>query len=127
MGLDITAVGYKQEYGFRAGSYSSYNTWRDELARMAGYAPVKGRSEYGHDYAAGAWAADGGPFNELIDFSDCEGTLSAETCCKLAKDFEEWEDKARDFGASDPWFFELYQKWAEACRIASHGGYIDFH
>jgi hypothetical protein len=53
-------------HAFRAGSYSGYNWWRNQLALMA----------YGKS-AEEIWREPNpsGPFIELIDFSDCEGVI----------------------------------------------------
>lgn len=132
---------------FRAGSYSSYNTWRDMLAQMAGYARMEDDAwrkhlvkaaggtelyrELKHPYAATAWAAESGSFWELINFSDCEGVIGAVTSAKLVQDFKEHERKAAAFSncLSSDWcddFFELYEKWQEAFTLASQGGAVCF-
>ena len=117
---------YDGSCGFRAGSYSGYNNWRDELARLAGY-PVAKYAELGlerENHAAGAWAAEGGPFWELINFSDCEGVLGTEVCKKLLADFIEYDEKAKSF---DPYFYERYKEWTEGMKYAADNGFFNFH
>lgn len=117
---------YEKEYGFRAGSYSGYNNWREQLSELAGY-PL---GEYGFggqlmvSHSGGAWKSTGGAFWELIDFSDCEGVIGTEVCQKLLKDFKEYDDRAKSVGE---YFYELYKEWTEAITIAADGGFIDFH
>jgi hypothetical protein len=94
-----------KEHNFRAGSYSGYNWWRDELANMA-RPPA---------------------FEELVNFSDCEGTIGHLTSAKLAADFAAHQEKAdarRDDGTM---FYQKYCDWRKACEIASDNGFLSFH
>lgn len=113
-------------FGFRAGSYSGYNGWRNELATM-----MLGKS------AEEVWrmralpitatkreAEKALPFVELIDFSDCEGFIGSKTCAKLSADFANHQDKAN---AGNEQFRALYAKWRKAFALASEGGAVRFH
>lgn len=108
---------------FRAGSYSGYNSWRDELARLAG-----------HPNAEAYWNGNGDdnwPFYPLIDFSDCDGILGPEVCTRLARDFKGWNAKARkhqpaSWGPEASWFYEQYQKWQSAFVLAQGKGIVVF-
>lgn len=114
--IDGKAVySYEESYGWRAGSYSGYNSWRNNLAKLAGW-------ESDHD----AWENGklGDSFYELINFSDCEGTLGTEVCKKLLKDFIEFEDKVNK---NDTYFYNLYLEWKKAFTIAAENGAISFH
>jgi hypothetical protein len=115
--------------GFRAGSYGFYNNWREDLAQLAGYAPVKveryGNTSERHD--EGAWLQENGPFWEMIVFSDCEGVIGAEVCAKLAKDFAEFEEKAKTFKGRVNQFYELYEKWKAAFEMGADEGAVQFH
>jgi hypothetical protein len=113
-GLTNRAI-YKvgESFGFRAGSYSGYNEWRSQLADLTG----KPEATYRLDSK--------GPFAELICFSDCEGVIGPEVSKKLAKDFADWEDRARKSG--DEYFFSKYQEWKRAFEMASQNGAVDFH
>lgn len=115
-------------YGFRAGSYSGYNWWREELAKLAGYPLVEYHDgiragQMRHD--AGAWKSTGGPFWELILFSDCEGCVGPKTSDKLAKDFADFQERA-DKHEDDRWR-ALYAEWRKAFEMASQNGLVDFH
>jgi hypothetical protein len=116
---DDIAEGYYtsagEEVDFRAGSYSSYNHWRNELAKLAGY-----------ESASAVWSKIAvGPFIELIDFSDCEGAIGTAVSAKLAKDFAEHQPKAD--AHPDERFRELYATWRKAFELASDAGAVQFH
>ena len=106
--------------------YGGHYWWRDVLAKIAGY-PLTEQTQYGRTercHFAGAIASDAGPFFELINFSDCDGTLGTAVCKKLAGDFAEFDEKAKLEGGD---FYENYQHWREACDMASDNGCIRFH
>lgn len=109
--------------GFRAGSYGGYNQWRAELARLVGIRNLEAWWKSQGD------AAPEGPFAELICFSDCEGTIGPEVSAKLAKDFQEWDERAKTFRTrvEDNWFYRLYQQWKTAFETAADNGAVDFH
>lgn len=123
-----------ESFGFRAGSYSGYNAWRNELARLAGYPSVQvdrydtGNFQSRHDHSA--WNATGGPFWELICFTDCEGLIGAAVSAKLAKEFAEFDEKAKAFNCElgpAGWFYEKYKEWRTAFEMAADGGCVQFH
>lgn len=117
----------RESFGFRAGSYGGYNSWRDSLAELAGYQPapytIYGNTAQRHD--AGAWAAESGPFWELINFSDCEGIIGAAVSAKLAADFATFQEKAN--AHADEWFRAKYADWRKAFEMAADGGAVHFH
>lgn len=116
--------------GFSAGSYFTYSFWRNELARRAGY-PADPAQRESHRHSGGAWQASGGPFFELINFSDCEGTIGPIVAAKIARDFAEHE--AEILQATDRthfpagYFAEQYGKWRRAFEMAADGGAVSFH
>lgn len=111
-----------QMHGFRAGSYSGYNRWRDMLARYAGY----GSADTVHE-----GRITSGPFVELINFSNCEGFIGPTVSAKLARDFAENADHIENLAKADgeegDYFLERYAKWRKAFEIAAEGGYVHFH
>lgn len=119
---------YADSLGLHAGSYSGYNFWRNELAKLAGYPAVKvdryntGNVQVRHDQ--GAWNTDSGPFWELITFSDCEGVMGPDVCAKLAKDFAGHQAKAD--AHEDERFRGKYAEWRAAFELAADGGAVDF-
>ncbi len=100
-------------------SYSGYNSWRNELASLAGYKNEEyDRHIPGSDttfkqwsYCTGCWF-DGvtGPFSEQINFSDYQGTLGPVVCAKLAKDYAEFDEQAKAVGEQ---FYKTYSRFRE--------------
>jgi hypothetical protein len=128
-GLDSkSCYSYEESEGFRAGSYSGYNHWRETLAQIAGYPAIEderhGVVTKRHD--KGAYVAGNGPFFELIWFSDCEGIIGPKTSAKLAKDFATFSD-AVAASATDEWFKEKYAEWKTAFETAAQNGAVRFH
>lgn len=106
--------------------YGTYNGWREELAKLAGY-PVQMREQYGREvesYCTACWGGAQGPFSEQINFSDCEGTIGPVVSAKLAKDYAEFAEKAE---AVDGYFWEKYQEWQVAFQLAADNGAVKFH
>ena len=106
----------EDEVDFRAGSYSGYNLWREQLAALVDINPRD------------VWNAQqppSGPFVELINFSDCEGVIGPVTSAKLARDFAEHQAKAD--AHEDEWFRTRYVHWREAFELAARGGCVRFH
>jgi hypothetical protein len=117
---------YRAEEAIHAVSvgYGGHMRFRDQLAELVGWWPIEGK--YGPSAAAAVWAnPKPGPFVELINFSDCEGTIGTSTSAKLAKDFAEYQSKAD--AHPDEWFRELYGKWRAAFQMAADGGAVAFH
>lgn len=127
-------------YSFRAGSYSGYSWYRDQLAELAEYEPVyelpeflKGsfRDDYlrnyikEHPHYASASISQNGPFFEQINFSDCEGVLGTTVCQRLLMDYDKYAETVKKHENSH--FIELYSSWHEAFRKAANNGHIDFH
>lgn len=117
-GLSPGIYTYADSFWLRAGSYSGYNAWRDELAQRAGYVSAR------HVWAT----TPAGPFVELIDFTDCDGIIGPVVSAKLAKDFAEHE-AAIEAASNDPdsWFMDKYREWRRAFEMAADGGAVDFH
>ena len=104
---------------FHAGTYGGYNKWRDELARRAVGLP-----------AATVWEDPSrfveAPFFELINFSDCEGTIWPDAASDLATDFGALRDRIAGQPLADPqeeaWFIDVYDQFQEAFELAARGG-----
>jgi hypothetical protein len=121
--------GAADSFGFCAGGYGGYNAWRNSLAELAGYGAVPvdrhntGNVELRHDEAA--WQVGGGPFWELINFSDCEGVIGTEVSAKLAADFAAFQEKA-DAHANE-YFRSKYAEFRKAFEMAADCGAVQFH
>lgn len=127
---------------FRAGSYGTYNGWRNTLSEV-----MCGMS------AQDLWEDPEGsnyPFYELIHFSDCEGVIAGQVAEKLADDFSNHfykaiqyaanfhypahpEDSEEDIKASQEdakeeaeTFLYKYVKWMVAFQMASNSGAVIF-
>lgn len=114
-GLDLDAL-YNQgeeRMSFRAGGYSGYNQWRNQLAEVGGFSD-----------AEDAWNHTEGPFWELINFSDCEGVIGPKASEKLYQDFVNFQDKAKAY--SDPWFYSNYENFMAAFDLARNNGAVLF-
>lgn len=108
--------GFVAEFRFPAGSYSGYGDWRNALARLAG-----------HSDASAVFADPRpGPFVELINFTDCDGTIGWTVAAKLAKDFADFDDRARAAVVDPNWFYDVYQDFRAAFELASRGGAVVF-
>lgn len=126
---------YKAEdsVGFRVGSYNGYGWWREELAKLAGYAETEYEDHHGHtkmSFSVTVWFGFDqgdftGPFAELICFSDCEGVIGNTISMKLAKDFEEFQERANIHESER--FKNLYKGWKEVFNFASDRGCVEFH
>lgn len=118
---------FKSSFDFRAGSYSGYNIWRNELAKLAGYQPsVTFRNkEVELRYDETVWNLNHGPFWELIDFSDAEGVIGPDVCRKVYQDFVQYRDQAAQ--VPDAYFSESYGHWMKAFEMCADNGAIVFH
>jgi hypothetical protein len=127
---------YDYSWDFFNRGYGTYGNWRRRLAQKLNYTEWAKNSEL-HP------AREGAPFYELIQFSDCEGTLGPKVCAKLSQDFDKMRDvicSRAELGAPGltvdqileevHWFddqVEIYDLWASALKIAAnHNGMISF-
>lgn len=106
--------------------YIGYGAFRLQLAKLAGYPVATEGSRTGED--VGAWLADGGPFWEIINFSDCEGVIGAKVAAKLANDFADFQVAADACIAQ--WgprkFSEIYNRLRAGVEMAADGGALKF-
>ncbi len=104
---------------FRAGSYSGYNQWRNILSEI-----MLGTS------ANSVWETpkefEGYPFYELINFADNEGIIGPKTSMKLSLDFEMHREKIAERARFQMWILETYDHFAEAFKLASDNGVVEF-
>ena len=106
-------------------SYGTYSHWRDALAKLAGYAAHPTEQDSAHIHSRTAWEAEEGPFWELINFTDCDGTLGTTVCQKLLTDFDAFAERAEL--ALDGWVRDVYRSFHAAFRLAADGGAVKFH
>ena len=119
--------GSEHPYHMRAGSYSSYGDWRNDLSEtMLGIS------------AAEVWenqdAYSRKPFYELINFSDCDGVIGFIAAQNLLQDFLDNHDKYIELHSNDQdinhddqeWNIMKYEEWTNIFRTASEGGLVLF-
>jgi len=106
---------------FRAGSYSGYNRFREELCRLAH--GIEPRDLWKACAENGGMVP--GPFVEMINFSDAEGIIGPEACARLADDFDEYYEQAK--GCLDSWNLRTYEDFRGAFRLAAGAGCVQFH
>lgn len=106
-----------ETYSFRAGSYSGYNRWREDLCRL-----VFGGISIDDFWVVGPDHYRHKPFFELLYFSDCEGTIGPEACVDLFHDFRRYEDSFRESMSATQYF-----DWLHAFDLASIDGCVRFH
>ena len=99
-------------------SYSAYSRWRTALSRMALGVDSERVWEEWPNYA-------GKPFAELINFSDCEGTIGPVVATRLAADFAAFDERARETMSDN--HYRIYRSFADGCAAASDGGALRFH
>ena len=103
-------------------SYTEYDLWRDRLAKVAGYPPVK--SIDGERYDISAFSANEGKFYELIHFTDCDGVIGQQAIQKLLIDFNRQNiDDIEDIDN----FKEKYSMIWDAFKFAKDDGLVQFH
>ena len=107
--------------GFGVG-YMGYTFFREQLAKVSGW-PKAISGEYGLEYCSSVWEAYGGPFWELINFSDCEGTIGTVAAKKLLADFYAYYDASIQMEEK---YIKLYDRFHEAFLIASQNGAVCF-
>lgn len=120
-GMEPGLYSFEESFSFRAGSYSWYNRWREWLAALVGKTPEE------------IWNAENpeGPFTELINFSDCEGTIGPKTSAKLLGDFEAFTARAEAFAlelgpVQGGHFVAVYNEFKKAFSLAADGGFVVF-
>jgi len=115
---------------FRAGSYSEYNRWRENLATsIHGVMPSiiwNSPEKY-----------DGKEFIEIINFSDCEGFFGPKVSAKLYNDFAKNRDKfvsvmesryGKDSGgfSESGYAIRIYDDFTKGFEIAKDSGVLIF-
>lgn len=124
---DKACYGFADSTYVTCGAYSRYFRWRDNLAQLAGY-PLGHYEQYGQEYdsyCVACWNGETGPFSELINFSDCEGTIGSAVAKKLCADFAAHQEQAD--AHADEYFRRKYGEWRAAFELAADGGCVQFH
>lgn len=114
--------GEGETFGFRAGSYGTYNVWRELLSVYALGVKPETVWRYPERYVDQ-------PFFELVNFSDCEGMIGPAACVDLAQDFAEHPEVREKLLAEEPdgYYASKFDDWAKAFALAADTGLVDFH
>ncbi len=127
----------EEVFSFRAGSYSGYNEWREQLCRMALNVDPE-------DIWNNPESFKDKPFYYLINFGDNEGIIGPKTSAKLLEDFRDFEEKAKEWKMYSEeelaailadnreyfrnYFYNKYQEWQKAFEIAAtQNGVVELH
>ena len=135
--IDGACYSYEEGESFFRRSYGGYGSLREKIAFIGGYdkheteMPSYGDPEfyskyyeYANPYSAGAIRCGDGPFNELINFSDCEGYICADICKKLHSDFVEHNEKAKEI--LDERDYKDYAGLMKSFEYAMKDGFVVF-
>lgn len=119
---EYTATSVQHE--FRAGSYSGYNWWREQLSRCALGVPPEEVWEDPDSFA-------GQPFVELVNFTDADGRIGTRLARKLAADFRNDATTAEKYaaeleGKEGEYFLSVYRDFATAFELAAQDGAVRF-
>ncbi len=112
---------------FRAGAYSTYNTFRRILANAILGVTPETVWENEDDF-------ENSPFYEIINFSDCEGAFGPCDSEKLHHDFVNHEKQFKEYiieemGKYDTdveWYSRIYDNFTEAFKLAADDGVLIF-
>lgn len=118
----IYDVSQSKAISFAAGSYGGYNVFRSLLAKAAGYDHEDAWSDEKDFQEA--------PFFEIVNFSDCEGTIGPVAALHLYHDFVTHRDKFIEEVKDDTWKnsrIARYDFFTKAFRLASDKGFVIFH
>ncbi|MEM9388327.1 MAG: hypothetical protein AAGA68_24965 [Pseudomonadota bacterium] len=104
-----------QKGHFDAGSYGSYNRWREQLCGMVTTKAIN-RVWLDPDPEL--------PFISLICFTDCDGVVGPKACATLARQFAEHEHKLS--AIDDERFCATYRQFKKAFEVGAESGYVLF-
>lgn len=98
----------------RVGSYSYYYYWRVAIATL-----------FGNNVGDRSWLnIENAPFNELLNFSDCEGVITGGYLNKIQQDFNVYFELAEEKLPTH--YFETYCEIKEMFDFAAPNGVIIF-
>lgn len=108
------AYDYEECTSFCIGSYGTYNQFRSTLEAFANKIETK-------------------LFDDLIDFSDCDGVIGCELCEKLYNafvfyehEYEEYINVSSDNEIFDSILMHIYHSFEQAFEIGKDGGAVEF-
>jgi hypothetical protein len=111
-----------EQHEFRAGTYSGYSDWREQLCRSALGVSPETVWENPEQFT-------GQPFVELIHFTDCDGRIGTAVAAKLATDFyAHTAGFAADVAGQEytGYYLSTYRDFTTAFGLAGQGGALEF-
>lgn len=102
-GLAAGVYESEESENFRAGAYTGYNQFRNQLEKITTNTQLY----------------------ELIMFSDCEGYIGSVVSNKLAQDFQDLEVTAKK--KLEERDLNIFLEFKNAFELASHNGCVSFH
>lgn len=107
---------FDEDFSFRAGAYSSYNKFRNELCLAAN--GIKDET---------LWASkdENLKFYWLINFSDCDGYIGTSYCKILYDEFCKYEEDIKS--KLNECYHLNYNNFKKAFKLGSNNGLVDFH
>ena len=123
------------------GAYSSFDCWRTEICRAAGYGGINKREGFGgkepwpvplfnseSDISGMAAAAATDPILVLLMHSDCDGIIPAAHCAAIADRLDAILPKVRNADAGRPSHVDDTATFARGLRLAAERGEdVEFH
>jgi len=114
---------FDEKYNWPAGSYSSFNGFREGLAKLYGVKLPDGIN---------APLPAGNPFEDIIYFCTEDTVLDASTCARLWADFITMHPRAvvyakkleaKEKGAGEYWM-DKYDSWTKGLEVATNMGFV---
>lgn len=132
---------YEDDFDMRAGSYSGYGNWRNELARVVckvhniepiNVDPYKKHDDNGRDrtFSETIWNLPSDttiPLYKFINFSDCEGFIGTEYCKIIYQELLDIENNFKEENSNNEYFIRKFDEWLIAFEYGSENGCIQFH
>lgn len=109
-------IDFKEEFDFRAGSYSGYNLFRNELCISANNIKAEELWDLKDESLKFYW---------LINFTDCDGYIGTSYCSILYEEFCKYEEDVK-LKLND-YFHQTYDNFKESFRLGRDNGLVSFH
>ena len=109
-------IDFDESFDFRAGSYSGYNIFRNELCLASNNITAEQLWSLQDETLKFYW---------LINFSDCEGYIGTSYCKILYDEFVKYEEEVKI--KLDEYYHGKYDDFKEAFKVGASDGLVDFH
>lgn len=116
-----------EEYNFRAGSYSTYNKFRNLMCLAINEVRVETAWDNSYEYSKK-------PLWSLLNFSDCEGAIDSITSAKILKDLQAYKDKFSNYIKNDTdigdldteYYIDSYDNLIKCFELGANSGIVIF-